>query len=145
MKLALWSAAENSFSPWERQNGVRLGTSMRLLQVSIEPRERALESVDAMPRLAQPVPFTRIAHQDCIHTAPSDCHVHLFCLSNVHIVVLLSMNEHRRCLCLSGVTQRRPLPWQIVIVPLKSAKLCMKQILIKRSRVEPDQVAEARD
>src|SRR6266436_6033436 len=53
------------------------------------------------------------------------------------------MNEQRRRLCLFDITQWRPLPKLIVIVPGKAAKLCVDQVLVKRSRIEADQVTDA--
>src|SRR5260370_15924085 len=68
-----------------------------------------------------------------------------FRVSDVNVIGLLGVDENRGRQCLLHITQGRPLPQQLVIVPGKAAKLCMNQILIKRSRIETDQVADAPD
>ena len=118
--------------------------SSALLQIPIKPRQRSFQCIDAMLRLAQPVSLSRIPHQNSLNSAALQRHVHLFRLRDVNVVVLLAMNEQRRRLRLFDVSQRRPLPEQIVIVPGKAAKLRMNQILVKRSGIEADQIADAR-
>ena len=98
-----------------------------------------------MLRFTKAVAFPRITHEHAGDAAPPQGHVHLFGLSDVHIVILLAVNEHRGRLRLPHVTKRRPLPKQIVIVPRKAAKLGVDQILIQRGRIKTDQVAHARD
>src|ERR1043166_4327840 len=108
------------------------------LQILIKPVEGSLEHINAMSGLAETMPFTRIADQDGIDAAATQSHVHLFSLRDVHVIVLLTVNEHGRRLRLSNVPQRRPLPQQVVIVPRKAAELRMNQILIKRGRIKAD-------
>src|SRR5260370_36197058 len=115
-----------------------------LLQVTIEPGKRSLQRIDAMPWLAQAVTLARVTHEDRVHAATFESHVHLFGLGDMNIVVLFAVNEQRRRLRLSHITKRRPLPKQVVIVPGKAAELSVNQILIKRSRIKADQITDTR-
>src|SRR5437867_11967764 len=114
-----------------------------LLQETIEPRERALQRIHPVLWLAQPMTFTRITHQHSFYAAAAERHVHFFGLRDVYVVVLLAVNEKRGRLGLPRIAQRRPLPEQIIVVPRKAAKLNVNQVLIQRSRIEADQVADA--
>ena len=119
--------------------------SLILFQKAIKPRECFLQRINTVARLAQTVALARIAHQHRFHAATPERHVHFFSLSDVDVVVLLAVNEECRRLRTAGVTKRRPLPEQFVVVLGKAAELRMNQILIERGRIEADQVADAGD
>src|SRR5919202_755838 len=89
----------------------------RSLQVLIEPGERALQRVLSVARLAQAVALARVAHEDRVYAAPPQRHVHLFGLRDVHVVILLAVDEERRRLHLPGVADGRPALQQVVVVP----------------------------
>src|SRR2546423_1323407 len=114
-----------------------------LLQEFIKPRQRSLQRIDAMLWLAEAMTLARITNQDSFDTTTTQRHVHLFSLRYVHVVVLFAMDEKRGRQRLLHVTQRRPLPQQFIIVPRKTTKLRVNQVLIKRSRIETDQIADA--
>src|SRR3989442_83076 len=109
------------------------GKCQSLLQKPIEPGDRSLQCIDTVPWLAQAVALAWIANEHSLNPATLKRHVHFFGLSDVHVVVLLAVDEQRRRLRLPHIAQRRPLPKQVVIVPGKAAKLRVKQILIERS------------
>src|SRR3954471_2260997 len=83
------------------QHRIALG----LFEIFVEPRQCSFECVDAMSWFAQTVPLTRITDQHCVYAAPSQSHVHLFCLRDVNVVVLFTVNEHGRRLDLLYVTK----------------------------------------
>src|SRR5258705_3048424 len=112
----------------------------RSFQIPIKPRERPLQRVNAMLRLAQAMSLAWITHQYSFNSAPFQRSIHLFRLRDVNVVVLFAMNEQRRRLCLPDVAQRRPLPELFVVVPGKTTKLGVNQILIKRGGIEADQI-----
>src|ERR1700755_832944 len=86
-----------------------------------------------------------VADENRLHFEALERHKHFFSLRDVHVVVVLPVNEERRRLHLPHITQWRVLPQQIEVVPRKAAKLRVHEILVERRRIKTDQVTQARN
>src|SRR2546422_5931994 len=93
--------------------------NLSLLQEFIKPGQCSFERIDAMLRFAQTMTFAWITNEDSFDATTTQSHIHLFSLCDVHVVVLFAVDEKRGRQCLLHVTERRPLPQQLVIVPGK--------------------------
>jgi hypothetical protein len=60
------------------------------------PVDASVNIIDNVPGLAQPVAFSRVADKDGFHTHISQGNLELLRLGNRHIVVVLTMYQHRR-------------------------------------------------
>src|SRR5213592_2361159 len=76
------------------------------LEMFLVPRNRPVDAVDDVFRLAETVTFARVAEHDGLDARVLQRDVELLALCNRHVVVVLAVNEERRRLHLRRIAQR---------------------------------------
>src|SRR5438034_11473091 len=90
----------------ERSSPVLAPYSRNLLEMCLVPRNRPVDAVDDVFRLAETVTFARVAEHDGLDARVLQRDVELLALCNRNVVVVLAVNEERRRLHLRRIAQR---------------------------------------
>src|SRR5437773_5784008 len=75
-------------------------------EMFLVPRDAAVDEIDRVLRLADPVPLARVADHHRLDADVLQRDIKLFRLGDRHVVVVLSMHEHRRRLDVLDVADR---------------------------------------